>query len=678
MGNGNLDALIAWIAAHPVAAGVVIFAVAFIDALLAIGLLMPSGPILFAVGALVGLGSIDAIYVLGCATLGAFLGDGLSYSFGRHHGRRMKRMWPFATHPEWLARGESVVSRHGVKGILIGRWFGATRPFVPAIAGMLQMPVRAYVPASAVAAGTWALMFIGPGWLLGASLELLMAVAGRLAMVLGILVAVLFAIWFTVSTLYRWFAPRASGILERALAWSHRHPVLGRFSASLIDPNRPESASLALLALLLIGAGVAFFWLLLGVAGPGEPLALDLAVHQSLFNLRSPLADRLMASLAMLGDWQVLMPAALAVLLWLLWRRRRIAAAHWVAAIGFGLLLVEVLGMSLDVPRPPAATAVPGFGFPSVEVTLATVVYGFFAILIARELPGRRRAWPYVLAGLLVSMVGFARLYLGAHWLSDVLAGITLGLAWIGVLGLAYRNRVVRSFWVRPLATLFFVTVAGAGIWHGLRSGENLLLMYTPPEHKQEISSQAWWRGEWDRLPERRNDLRGPRAWPLNVQYAGSLPELQRQLAAQGWTTTPGPDWTLLLRSLDGSVGPDTLPVLPASHNGRADVLIMSRAGAIEGERFSLRLWPSRFQLKPEELPVWQGTALRMHFEQRWPVAFWRLDEYTRADALDQVADSLPALLQRRDRRSTDPVREVLLLRQHQVIPPAPTDPSAE
>lgn len=662
MESGQLDALIAWFAAHPLAAGAVIFGVAFVDGLLAIGLLMPSGPILFAVGAIVGLGSVDAGYVIACAALGAFCGDGLSYSFGHHYGHRMRRMWPFARHPDWLARGEGVVLRHGWKGILVGRYVGAVRPFVPAIAGMLKMPVRAYLPASAVAAVSWALLFIGPGWLLGASLELLLAVAGRLAIVLGLLLAVLLAIYFVVGALYGWFAPRASGLIERALAWSHRHPVLGRFSEALIDPNRPESASLTLLAMLLLGAGFAFFWLLFDVGGPGAPLALDLAAHHALFALRSPIADHLLARLAMLGDWQVLAPAALAVFLWLLWRRRRIAAGHWLAAIAFGLLLVQVLGALLEVPRPPAAMAVPGFGFPSQQVTLATIVYGFFAVLIARELPGRRRAWPYVLAGLLVSMVGFSRLYLGAHWLSDVLAGITLGLAWIGVLGLAYRRRVVRSFWVRPVASLFFIVVAAAGVWHGLRSGDALLRRYTPPDAKEVLALERWWQHEWARLPERRNDVSGPRAWPMNLQYAGSLAALEGQLAARGWSPMADADWTGLLRSLDGSAEPATLPVLPASHSGRPDVLVMSRPGAADGERLVLRLWSSPLQLSPGSRPVWQGTATRMVFEQRWPLSLWRVDEAAE-EALVAVAGSLPGWPARRARRA-DAGIEVLLLRQ--------------
>jgi len=662
MESSGADALIAWIGAHPVAAGLAVFAVAFIDSLVAIGLLMPSGPILFAVGALIGLGSVDATYMIVCAALGAFAGDGLSFAFGHHYGQRMRRMWPFSRYPQWLARGETLFTRHGIKGIVIARYVGAVRPFVPAIAGMLRMPLRSYMPASAFAAATWAFMFLGAGWLLGASLELLLAVAGRLAIVLGIFAALLTLIYVLVNGLYRWFAPRTSRLLERALAWSHRHPVLGRFSEALIDPNRPESASLALLGLLLIGAGVAFFWLLAGVAGEGEPLAVDLAVHEAFFSLRTPVADHLLAMFASLGDWQVLGPAAAAVFAWLLWRRRRIAALHWLAAIGFALLLVQVLGLSLDVPRPPAAMAVPGFGFPSAQVTLATVVYGFFAVLIARELPGRRRAWPYVVAGLLVSVVGFSRLYLGAHWASDVLAGLTLGLAWIAVLGIAYRRRVVRSFWVRPLATLFFIVVSVAGVWHGVRDGNDVLDRYRPPIVAERIAAGDWWRNGWDHLPERRNALHDDRAAPMNLQYAGSLSSLRRRLNAAGWRRPPRTGWTSLLRGLDGSAAPDSVPVLPASHEGRSEVLVMTRAAERAGERLVLRLWRSPLQLSPGAQPVWQGTVGVIRFESRWPLSSWR--DSGQADVgLEAFADAVQGLPQRRIIRDGGRV-ELLLVRQ--------------
>ena len=195
------------------------------------------------------------------------------------------------------------------------RYVGAVRPFVPAIAGMAGMPVRRYAFASGLACLSWGVLFLAPGWVLGRAYDAVAAVAGHLVIVIGLLVAVLALAWAWVLYTYRWFADHADSLLARALDWSHRHPVVGRHSAALFDPGHRESTSLALLAVLLLAIGWAWFALLVAVVGHGEPLGLDLAVHQAMLALRNPLADYPMAALASLGDWPVLAPACAAVLI---------------------------------------------------------------------------------------------------------------------------------------------------------------------------------------------------------------------------------------------------------------------------------------------------------------------------------------------------------------------------
>lgn len=82
-----LEATTAWIGQHPIAAGLVVFLIAFLDALAVVGIVVPALPLLFAIGALIGLGHIDGPYALACATAGAFLGDALSFWIGRRWGR---------------------------------------------------------------------------------------------------------------------------------------------------------------------------------------------------------------------------------------------------------------------------------------------------------------------------------------------------------------------------------------------------------------------------------------------------------------------------------------------------------------------------------------------------------------------------------------------------------------
>lgn len=606
MDSAWLESATAWIAANPTAAGAVIFLIAFCDALIILGIVVPALPLLFAVGALVGLGHISGPYALACAALGAFVGDGLSYWVGYRWGPQLRQRWPFSRYPQWLDRGEQLFRRHGSKSIVIARFVGAVRPFVPAIAGMLHMPARRYALPSLFACIAWAAAFLAPGWVLGASYDAVAAVADRLALVLGGLLVAVALVWACVLYTWRWFAAHANNLLARALRWTHRHPHLGRYAEALIDPNRPESASLAILAVCLLGISWAWFTLLATLLASGGPLALDHSIHELMWSLRNPLADRLMAALASLGDAAVLAPAALVALGYLLWRRRWLAAAHWVAAIVFGLALTSLLEAAIDMPRPPTAPA--GFGFPSVAVTMTTIVFGFFAVLIARELPGRQRVWPYLLAGVVTTLVGFARLYLGAHWPSDLVGGTLFGIVWLLVLGIAYRRHVARSFWMRPLSWLFYGTFAAAALWHAPRAADALLAKFAAAAPTRVLSADDWWRRDWAVLPEHRNERDLRRRWPLNLQVAGPLQPLRDTLLAQGWRVQPQADWLATIALLNDDAAPLEQAVLPATLDAQAESLLLLRPSTRPDEQYALRLWRAPAKLD-DGTPLWLGTS---------------------------------------------------------------------
>ena len=613
-----IESATTWIAEHPVAAGAVIFLIAFCDAVVLLGIVVPALPLLFAVGALVGLGHISGPYALVCATLGAFIGDALSYWVGHRWGPQLRSRWPFSRYPQWLDRGEAMFRRHGVKSIFIARFVGAVRPFVPAIAGMLHMPLRRYALPSLVACIAWSALFLAPGWVLGRSYDAVAAVADRLALVLGALAVAVALVWAVVLYTWRWFADHADTLLARALRWTRQHPRLGPYAAALIDPNRPESPSLLMLAVCLLAISWAWFTLVASLLASGGPLALDHTIHDFMWSLRNPLADRLMAALACIGDASVLGPAVLVALAYLLWRKRWMAAAHFAAAIVFGLVFTSLLEAVIDMPRPPTAPA--GFGFPSVAVTMSTIVFGFFAVLIARELPGRTRVWPYLLAGVITTLVAFSRLYLGAHWPSDLVGGTLFGVLWLLALGIAYRRHVQRSFWMRPLAWLFYGTFAIAALWHAPRTADTLLARFAAATPTSVMNAEAWWRDGWSELPAQRNERDQRRRWPLDVQVAGSLDPLRERLEARGWHVQPQADWIATLGLLDDDTSASEQPVLPATLDAQAETLLMVHPGGSDDEEFVLRLWRAPVRLD-DGTPLWIGTSQTLRLNKPLAVA---------------------------------------------------------
>ncbi len=666
MDSSWIDATLAWISAHPVLAGAVIFLIAFCDAVIVLGAIVPALPLLFAVGVFIGLGQISGPYAVACAALGAFAGDGISYWVGRRWGDRLRGFWPFSKYPQLLDRGETMFRRNAFKSILVARYVGAIRPFVPAIAGMMKMPLSRYIQASGIASLSWAVLFLAPGWVLGEAYDAVAAVAGRLVMVLGLLGVIMGLVWAIVLYGYRWSASRMDSWLASLLAWSQRHPTLGRYSVAVFDPQRRESVPLAMLAVMLLLLGWGWFALLMAVVAHGEPLMVDLAVHHAMLALRNPLADYPMAALASLGAWQVLLTATAAGMGYLVWRRRWMAAGHWLAALAFGLALCKLLGATVDVVRPPDASS--GFGFPSVSVTMATITFGFFAVLIARELPGRTRVWPYLLSGIIVSLIGFARIYLGAHWLSDVIGGMLFGLFWLLVLGIAYRRRFNRSFWVKPVAWLFYGTFAVAALWYAPRNIPVKLARFEPAQPTPApLDAQAWWATEWQHLPSRRNEFDDDQRWPLDVQVAGPLAPLQRRLESQGWRVQPQAGWEQALLMLDKSGDKDTVPVLPATLDTQVESLLMLRAGNAPNEIFALRLWPAPARLSaPVDEPLWLGSAQTLHYQRHFNlIGMWRpmrgIDPSL--NAVRQALDGLPQQV------DTHPETEMPVLRVR--MPPA-------
>jgi undecaprenyl-diphosphatase len=124
-----------------------------------------------------------------------------------------------------------------------------------------------------------------------------------------------------------------------------------------------------------------------------------------------------------------------AVLFWFAWRRTW-RTAGWLLAITGATAINTAIKLALHRARPAELfySGASAFSFPSGHSTANTVLYGFLAFLIAI---GVRPTWriPVVFAATFIALlIAFSRLYLGAHWFSDVTGGLAFGIAWIAVL----------------------------------------------------------------------------------------------------------------------------------------------------------------------------------------------------------------------------------------------------
>jgi len=141
----------------------IVFALAFGESLAFVSLLIPAWGALVAIGALIGPSGINFWPVWVAASLGAAMGDWLSYWIGVKFERTVQHMWPLSRHPELIPRGEAFVKTWGVPGIFIGRFFGPLRAAVPLVAGIFEMPYWRFQFANFSSAFVWAAVLLTLG-----------------------------------------------------------------------------------------------------------------------------------------------------------------------------------------------------------------------------------------------------------------------------------------------------------------------------------------------------------------------------------------------------------------------------------------------------------------------------------------------------------------------------------
>ena len=152
-----------FVRAHEAWAAPIVFALAFMESLAFISLLVPAWGALVAVGVFIAQGEISFWPVWVAGSVGAALGDWLSYWIGRKLERSVQQIWPLSRHPDLIPRGEAFIKRWGALGIFIGRFSGPLRASVPLVAGIFEMPFWRFQVANFVSAFVWAAVLLTLG-----------------------------------------------------------------------------------------------------------------------------------------------------------------------------------------------------------------------------------------------------------------------------------------------------------------------------------------------------------------------------------------------------------------------------------------------------------------------------------------------------------------------------------
>jgi len=427
---------------------VLVFAFPALEASAFVGFVFPGEIAVILGGVAASRGTVPLWAVIAAAVAGAIIGDSVGYLIGRRWGTHLLhgtvgRLPVIRTHLDKnLGSARAYVQRRKGSAVFFGRFTAALRVLVPGLAGISEVHYPTFLAYNVAGGALWGTGFAVLGYVAGASYHRVEHIAGQAGLVLlGLIVAGLIA-----ARLARYFAARSPGLKAVAdrvaatppLAWARRRfPAQVAWGRRRLDTQSPQGFWLTLTVAAGALAAWAFGGLTQDVAGHDDTVLADPHVTAWVIAHRTGWLTSALQVLTWLGSTAVIIPAGLAIGLFFVIRRRTWRPLALLAAAVAGAVgLYDIVKALVGRPRPPAAIWIghyTGAAFPSGHATQSAAFYAMLAIVVGAGLSSRRRALLWSAAALAVLIVGASRIYLAAHWLTDVLAGYALGATWVAV-----------------------------------------------------------------------------------------------------------------------------------------------------------------------------------------------------------------------------------------------------
>lgn len=606
-----LKPLIQWLHIHPELAALITFLIAMGESIAFFGLIVPGSVIMSAIGTLIGADVIPGIPTMIWAILGAIVGDSVSYYAGYRYTQHIRDFWPFSRYPQWITKAEDFFARHGGKSVFLGRFVGPMRPIIPVVAGMMRMRPSKFFPSCVVASTLWAPIYMLPGILIGAaSQELAPETATRfVATILMLLFTLIFTAW-----LFRWLLGKTIQCIHTFMAYLWQRFYINStqywIKRWLTDPCDPLSHSQLYRIVLSLCLILALILLFIDITSHGLLYHLNQPIHQLFLNIHTTIITKIMVCISFIGYKYVLGPLVFVLVGWMMLQRYWRAAYHFLAIIVITSIIISINKWLIYSPEPDGLLySLSGSSFPSGHAILAIVVYGFLAVLIARHFAQPRiKRYIYSLTAFACFLVMFSRIYLGAHWFTDVLAGGILGLLLVTLTSFSFFHRSSPRIQLPGLLALTSITLALMLTLQATHNYRELVQIYTPYWPKYTATQTAWWSNRSSTKPLFRPNRIGHPVQTMNIQWAGNLSDIEAVFTEHGWHIIPKLNLINLVNRVSSHDKEKRIPILPPLYLGQDPAFEASTIDPKTHELMLVRIWAANIQFSDVALPLWVGT----------------------------------------------------------------------
>ncbi len=453
--NGFIDAIIAWVTQNPQWSFIVVFLVSLSESLAFVGLIVPGSVALAAIGLLIGTGSLPLYETLISAMLGAIIGDCVSFFIGRHYLDRIHTKWPFIYFQNLIKKGELFFVNHGKKSVFLGRFVGPVRPVLPLIAGSLKMNVKSFIITDTISGILWAPAYILPGAFIAyTGFSLNYKTKTILYYCLVTLALILLCFWIYKAVILPIIHKIDAKLSE---TWNNTSITTITFLQNLdlslpLEKSNPNTPRLLALSLFF---GICFLAITYQVITSGFLVTLNHQLLQFCQSLNLSETKTYIVSFTLIAEPTVMVGLYIVILLYFIFCKRMLLSLLWFingAMAGGGAYIIKKI---LNMPRPEGIERSTS-SFPSAHTVLVIVLLGMLYMLAKTK----KSAKPLgiILLVIIVAMIS-SRLLLSAHWMTDILGGITWSLACLCFNGALIQGITLKMPEKRYLILLSIITV---------------------------------------------------------------------------------------------------------------------------------------------------------------------------------------------------------------------------
>lgn len=406
------------------------------------GFFVPGESLVLVCGFLVGQGVFDLDAVIVTISLGAIVGDTIGFELGRHLGLGWLRRHGarFGVRERHLDKIAGFIARHGGKSVFFGHFLHFLRALMPYFAGAQGMRFGYFIFFNALGCVIWATGFSLIGYFVGQSWTVVEKWVGRAGAVGGILLVLVLAL----ARFWSWLVQHEAelradwnALIERPkiAAFRRRFARQIDFIERRLTPGGYLGLHLTVGFGLLLMGGWWFGHLVRALIAEAPVVATDHRLAHWFSQHSAPIFTHAAFAITFMGSGVGVTALSALVSIFLSWKRQWYRLVTLALTVGGGSLLNVGIKHLFRRERPVfehPLVVLHTYSFPSGHTMAATLFYGLMAAFIMHSAQRWRwRVLAFVMAIFMILLVGLSRMYLGAHYLSDVLGAMALGLMWL-------------------------------------------------------------------------------------------------------------------------------------------------------------------------------------------------------------------------------------------------------